>query len=1471
MSTVFTNNPIKINLYAINNTIKKTIVFIGSVPKPVKSELSRIETSGKYSINNQILNKFYGKNWDVLVGLKKHVVRGGGEQDFLFDFDHDVVVGDDNQQQNSKDIQNTHVNDEIKSDDDNTESNIPDMDIISLEELNDIKTPILDTGVGDKQKTLIYDNTKTSVKFIFTDPYISLYPEDNILEFKKKLYTVLNIPIFRQHIWYTYQGRVYPLNYHIYDDNLMLYINASTMLCEYNESKIQTQLVENIPINTDYYQKKDYLKVVAYDTFSILDEFYHKYGITEYNLMDLDDFISPSRSSLINIVSDQYQLELIYYSFIILYWPMLTITGFYDYIKNKNNIQKFYPDLHQPIQELTQMYALEKKIIDETIDLSTNIKKKNILKNVQNNITNSITESVISVLKYTDDTSIKLYIRNLFDKFQLNELVIGVKCLVEHNGKKIILNKTYKTEQPIKEKLIPGSIIFKIKISVDTIKTINLTMFKNGNYLIKGMWRDEKQYDFSDIFKICSNVSHTVIKTINSLGQYVMPNQYSIPFMTKHNSKFTEISTSIFYKKALTYEQFNILKKLMTDYRKAGIVNDKAMESSSMEYYFSKGMYRFDATRIERVVNINNYYKFLTDGVIKQKWNTIFEKTRITKIFHRFSDIKIEIIGVKEDEFFTFYNFITTLFHLFNEQVGVSTEKDIKSNTALTNKRSLEKTLRHLKEQDPVLYNFKKLYKTENVYSKICQKPYQPVMLNKQGYDGLPSDKKKNAVKYWNFTTKKDAYYSCPNAKYPYLKFIVNRHPKNLCIPCCKKTQVSNNTKDAKKIIYDACIKTHKYEKLERTITVGSRYIMSYGKDVEPGRISRLPENSLEPLLYETYSIQNQGIDQECAPNDGYYLYGIDQNINNIHNVGILNILINATETNLLDFINNIINLLKLSPNKFRVILNGEISKYFLRLSDFISTMNDLFMSDNTIKQYDNTIPWNDIFISIAYLLLNINFTYFQHSQNSGINLILPNHIKNKDQFLSSNFTNLLVIQKNSSVFPIYLLNTEVFFKVKMFKQKIFKFDDSVMIIISRLLSIYFNDVKKYTTSVINLFVIQAFVSDTSYTIKKIFVNKSNMCYYVHLINGKKNIFIPIELSHHITEKNVNITYEMFSRKTSKIDIHTLMHFTKDFNQWVAQKSEKAGMIKLDIDIKKPIKDRVQPIYPYMEIGSWLVLENITKKINKNSTVIGFVLNNIHYYTTNIKLSSALKIKKTTGVRVLYDPDIINKSIYAKEKIMTDFRGKCVGRSIYKSNLYQLLLLEFMHVFNNQRNTVLRKKLKQLLLKNYNKDFTLIVTVVSNIINYPADYTKIKQQIYDFLNNHHSRNVLFKKIDDTFYDFDREMFNDIKQLPRDKLINKLQSIAEKFVVYGDINKIKDFEFPNMFIACQNNPKKKYCVKNKLVIDKKVLQKLLKILTDDILNPIKEKWIFSSIFSDNTINYFKFIKRPDENITITVID
>ena len=53
-------------------------------------------------------------------------------------------------------------------------------------------------------------------------------------------------------------------------------------------------------------------------------------------------------------------------------------------------------------------------------------------------------------------------------------------------------------------------------------------------------------------------------------------------------------------------------------------------------------------------------------------------------------------------------------------KISLSKNKDVQKKETHQNQMiSISKKIGNLKEQDPLLYKFKKLYKTENVYSKI--------------------------------------------------------------------------------------------------------------------------------------------------------------------------------------------------------------------------------------------------------------------------------------------------------------------------------------------------------------------------------------------------------------------------------------------------------------------------------------------------------------------------------------------------------------------------------------------------------------------------------------------------------------------------------------------------------------------------------------------------------------------------------
>ena len=103
--------------------------------------------------------------------------------------------------------------------------------------------------------------------------------------------------------------------------------------------------IENIPVFEGYYKRKDTLQVKTTDTFSIMGDFFYKYGISEFNIIDLDVFYNPNRNVLKKTLDDRYQLELLYYSFVYIYWPMLPIAAFKEYIIDENSIKNLYPDI----------------------------------------------------------------------------------------------------------------------------------------------------------------------------------------------------------------------------------------------------------------------------------------------------------------------------------------------------------------------------------------------------------------------------------------------------------------------------------------------------------------------------------------------------------------------------------------------------------------------------------------------------------------------------------------------------------------------------------------------------------------------------------------------------------------------------------------------------------------------------------------------------------------------------------------------------------------------------------------------------------------------------------------------------------------------------------------------------------------------------------------------------------------------
>lgn len=1476
MTHEFSADPIKLRIVDIKTgKWDESLVFVGDVPNDVHQHLNKVERN--INFNSSVLKKFYGPGWRDRLGI--NIKKTGGacgricngnpnsnESDNIADLEQE-----ENNEEASEDIMgnNENITDLITGDNDMFDASIMkelgDLDAEGIVDINakssdapvhsDIEQGVMENTVesavqptidflATKEKTVEIKRTG-GVRFIYSVP---VYPVDKIMTFKDKINIVTNIPIYRQHLWFKYKGKSYPASYSMNLHKNIENIDIERLIAFYNSDQTKKKdksihsSIEGIPVEMEYYKNKDFMRITALDTFNLLQTYFYKYGVTEYFLVDLNDLINPTELYG-KLSKDKYQQELVYYGFIALYFPMITFAVFADWLKNEKTFSQIYPELAPSRRLLTEKYDLESKITNEAYE---NVDDKVVSKK----LFSSITQTIVSIDNYNQDVEMLLSLRNLFDIIELNEYVTYCKAFVLYRNQSIVLKKSYLNEKEPKDIIPLNSLLIKIKINTDTNENMRVVIFKNGNYIIKTDWREENHMDFKTIINVVSEKVNPIITMINKMGDRIKFFDIPLVHLSKSNALFTETSLAFYYDDDVTETRFNLFKSILEDYRTAGIVIPKDNVTLGYEYFFRKGMYKYDPARIEKAIMIDNYYEYLSNGIVKQKWETLFEKTRLFQILNVSSKLKITIAGIRNDtEMEIFHMFLTGLLKIYS--TNASKIKIVGDETVLAKSK---KSLKNLKVQDPLLYDFKKIYKSNVVYSKICQKPYQPLILSDDEYKKLPSTKKSAAVRYWNFTKQKPVWYSCPNMRFPYIKFIVKQHPRDFCIPCCKKIEMNENVNKKKQEMHSSCMKEHIYSGEKVNLTKGSHYIASYGKNIEVGRISRLPEHTLEPLFFDTYSPEG-GIDQECVTADGYYLFGVDQNTVAINGLGYLYCLIHSLGMSMKEFLTDCASRIRKAPDKFRVLLDGNAGLYFTSshdLADVIPMMDsDDFMMENKYE----TLPWNMLFMSIGYYFYGVNTIMFDDQHKESIELILPKGLRNPNEMFPDSHKNLVILRHKEKYYPIYLFNTEIFKRTGIIDNKLFLNESGLIAIIKAVVRRSFDGKSaERIKSHIDLSTIKEFANDSDITILQYYINYSNLCYAVILKHNGNTTYLPVVASHYPLEKNINLVFEPYKGEhDSKFE--TLNKILTLFHKWNAIKSKEAGLEGL-------------LLYPDIKIEQWF-------KIAKSSEIIGFISGNINYFIKPMSEKEAKSTEDKPIQTLLYHPYEINSMLYSVKKGTLSITEHLANNSklqvsLYEYHLYHLVMLHFIHLFNAQRNQPLRRKLITVLSKtDFNKNIDDLRDFIIDIKDV-EDISKLKNIISRYMTIHHDKKQLATDITNTYFNFDKVALETIKRMPVKKINEHLHKLSKQFITIGTI-KTKSFKFPNMYVACGSAKAAKedigYCSGNKLVIEKKRLDDILDILAHDIANPSKWKWLFNPVFVEKSVDFFKFIRRKPEYITI----
>lgn len=1264
--------------------------------------------------------------------------------------------------------------------------------------------------------------------------FVDIFSFDTVLELKQKLEFITEIPLFAQYLCYYYKNNYFACMYTFEYKSQVFHPNI------FRAIKSKGEKIENIPINKTFADISVHAKIKTYDFAIILEEMTAKYGTREYFIFDVRDFVTNSIKEKLASSGNETEMKIIYYGFVMPYFPVFTYQVFLDYIQLPPN--DFF-GRYQHIKngpDFKKVLETEAEITYKTFEFINDAKK---YKCVKDKIITGIESCILQVFTKYKKSSI-VHIRNLFDVFPLNEIIVASSCNVGYRGGRFILRKTYKKNTGIKFQQSINQLSFKIRYNMQTTEFFTLTINRNGNYFVSSNFLEEYAYDFHDIVNLLSKVVNPIIEKINALHSSVLIGNNRLDLMRFENVKFIEVKTFIIWKAPVSMENYGVYMDILSKFAKARIITVADSTAEYDKFYYNKGVYQIEIERIEKNIEVNNYYSFLTDSKVRYTTLSMFKQNRVMYIENRNFDMRISIEGMRDKEFYTYFNYMLYSLLLYSNQYS--------HNSAL--QKTSAKSIKSLKSQDPVLYNFKKLYNTTVPYSKICQKPFQPIILN-------TAEQKKGAVKYWNFTTRSSAYYYCPNPKFPNLTFLVKKHPKDFCIPCCKKKDMMES--NSKSNIYEKCLKEHIYTSKKNMIE--TRYIMNYGKYIEPGRICKLPDKFMQPFVYNSFTTS-----QLLEKDDGYFLYGVHQNAAGVKNTGLLSALVLIFEKDIKSIVEEFIQLINAKKHLFAVILNGGIYRYFNNHKEFTQSLHDTFISGSITSE----LPWHDIFKDILFFFNNINVIEFidfvPYNANIGdITINLPSNIKSGGDLKISS-RNIIIFKKMNNIFPVFLINPTNYFSAGIIKKKIFDADEQIVDVISYLMD-YFQNKESSNSNTMEMSDLNSFICDNKkFKIKSVFVNKSNLCYIVEL----NDLFIPVKYVYYKASHDVVVNYEPFKR-SGKNDFKTLNNFLLEYNKWNIQRNKKMGR---------------EPAYKTVVVEKWLVY---------NEKVIGFRYTDLNFYV-QLDLKTALNFKQAPMIKIYYEIDKLNAVAFDETAPQDDNRTMNIYKNLYHYHSYDLFVIKFMSYFNISRNSGFRQFLKKELEKNdeninenierellkiYVKEYEKgkktqnISQIVKEkeegeieslhhfkifLIN---DLSKLEAQINEHMKGNIDLKTLHEIINNTNYAFDFIEIHQLKNMSLDKARKQLENLAKKlFTIKKDI-KFKDSYFPNIFNICSSKSAAEFCDGEKLIIEKNKFCDYLEIFLQDLLNPLKEQWLFSIMFSDNVFSFFEFINRANENIEV----
>nr|BCY04576.1 hypothetical protein [Abalone asfa-like virus] len=1355
----------------------------------------------------------------------------------------------------------------------------------NLEDFNTIDTSTAgvfkDTPKNINQKVIpVSDITQFST--------LSVYPEDTLADIKHKIQILTGIPIYRQHVFYSVRPAIhlgfsdlFSLPSNIHDEDLDIKLpykttingeNYKINIRDYKSS--DTQELAGIKFDQLLEQNKENLQILALDTFQTLET--EGALIDAIYVADLEYILATTRKEVFSVISDQYQFDLLYYGFIIKFWPQLPANGFYSLITNNpEKIREQYPALDPPIAKLTRRYQLESQLIDHMYKNIDTVKEKYYPSLTNDRANVAITNAVIHIdtTNFVQLTN-KIKIRNIFDWIGVTEdiPVILLRFSMQFDGLERIksqylnvvkrhvsvFNPKYKKYKQI-ERFINKTqkrshvsfILHGSKVNND-FELVYLSIYEDGKYTIEGNWNEDRRMNFHHILQYFNKTIHGLLTQINEMGAAALPENIVLtPPKQKSKISLGSLTIITFWPEAFTTKKFEEMKTHWQQFEQANIISVKNFQQQSIfSFSFKKGIVNYDPQMIQKIfiVNINspdsgflqNTYLHLIDNGVAQKWNYIY-LGRNVRIYHRITNLKIEMCSVNNQEFERIWAYVFTFFDKFS--------KTYKSSSAPTEKKiqrqqKNKSTLKYLHEQDPDLYDLRKYDAGTTVYSVVCQNPRPPDMYKEEDLKTLDKSKRNKVIKFWNFTEKTSAYYLCNNKKFPYLSFLTGKHPLGYCLPCCQKTKPVYNSKRSKK--NETCLKKYMTvedndeEMLIKNKT--SKHVLTYGKHIPPGRMSMISHKTEEGLF--------RGV---TGPKLRYRLLGVEQNTLAINNAGLFYSLGEILNKEPYELVEELCNSVMSSPDKYRILaegrgglfrtnkeLAGVIIQSFLNQAIFTE-----FASGGFAEQF-----WKDIIIDLVRVTYNLHIIFFNDPTGlDNINIKIPSFtlaaLQNIKAYVDNSNIKICIIFNIGGVrpgtYPLTIFNQSSAPKVTTIT-KIFTYDKEDWIslnIINILLDLVKTNQPKFLKLGLNE-IKEIITKLPEYVITQKLINLRNLCYGVIITKNETEIYFPIDYSPHFVD---GIPIHHGPRPPTKNNNDDVIELINQVNSQLFENDQIKIVASMQSDLKQ-------------NIGI------VTKRY-------GAFWNYFYHLPNSDSVDNAVLIP--------YDMRMIDQIIYdsSYKKELREFpkdKDKIANYTLYDNYLYKFLLTTFASVLKNDTNSKIRAQIARFVDMT---DFTKVksaaqfrTNVRELLAKFPNDIIKLQNHIFDILSTHKTKinEKVHNLLDNIKFDFDQCTIYKLRAInDKNELIKKIDaSLRPKITIKNEVDITEPI---NIYFACDNSstvPQPQCSKSGKLMVPRDRYEQMLEILAQDIKNKLKEFTV--SGITSGIIDKLNFIQRPGEIIT-----